>query len=362
MIPTAWQHKYSDDELNRQRTICDPLADNVVALMDRQRPSAMLEEVERRAVTEGGAFKTFLDTVNTVPDWVDWERVEQGRRVSLAFANARGMALLTSSLVEGYALSKAAHVLAATGRLHQDVVRRIYETAQMSHNMNAPGGLRPGGAGQRTTLEVRLLHAMVRKYLRAHGWDAAHYGEPINQEDMAFTVIEFDYLSVRGMERLGASLTPDDRAAMHHLWRYAAWLHGVEEALLTDSPEEEIYQYERIRVHQYEPNDESRMLARTVLTSLARKPPFYLREELLFELARTCLGDELADEYALPRHPLWQHAVEAYRQLNKAATWAHYKVPGHARISESYNFRAMRKTLRENVEKEPGKRAFREIA
>lgn len=83
-------------------------------------------------------------------------------------------------------LADAAHVLIATGRLHQDVTRRIYETAQMSHNMSVKNGMRPGGSGHRIILEVRLLHAMVRKYLRHHGWDTAKYDEPVNQEDMAF--------------------------------------------------------------------------------------------------------------------------------------------------------------------------------
>lgn len=354
--------KYTPRFLDSMREICDPLADAVVAQMQRQRPSAMLDEVERRATTEGGAFQAFLETTHQVPAWVDWGLIEQARRVQLAFSTVRGIALLTSSLVEGYSLSKATHVLVATGRLHQDVTRRIYETAQMSHNMNAKDGMRPGNAGHRIVLEVRLLHAMVRKYLRQRGWDTQHYGEPINQEDMAFTIIEFDYLARRGMERLGVALSDDDTRAVHHFWRYAAWLHGVDDALLTDSPEEEMAQYRQIRAHQYSPNEESRLLARTVLQSLANKPPFHFREAFLNEIARLCLGDALADEYALPRHGGWQHAIMALQALNKAATFAHYHLPGVARASEWFNFSSMRSTLIQNLEPDEPKRAFRHIA
>lgn len=362
MVNAEWQKKYNNEFLDSMRHLCDPLADAVTAQMDRQRPSAMLDEVERRAKAEGGAFQAFLDQANRVPSWVDWKLIEQARKVSLAFSNVRGMALLVCSLVEGYALSKAAHVLVATGRLHQDVTRRIYETAQMSHNMHVKDGLRPGGTGHRIILEVRLLHSMVRKYLKQRDWDVNKYDEPVNQEDMAFTIIEFDYLSIRGMERMGASLSESDRKAMHHFWRYAAYLHGVDERLLTDSPEEEYYQYQRIRERQYNPNEESRLLAQTVLESLAGKPPFNLKVELLYELGRLCLGNELADAYKLPQHFGWNQAIKAYIGLNKALTFAHYKVPGMAALSEAMNFRTMQKALHENLEPEESKRAFRHIA
>lgn len=357
-----WQQKYDDSVLNPLRQMGDPLADAVAAKIERKRPSHMLDEVMERARTEGGVFSDFVDQLNTVPSWVNWDAIEQARRVNLAFANVRAIALLVSSLVEGYSLSKAAHVLVATGRLHQDVLRRVYETSQMTHNMGVPGGLKPGAMGHRTIMEVRLLHAMVRKYLKQRGWDHAAYDEPVNQEDMAFTVIEFDYLAIRGMERMGASLSQDDRAASHHLWRYAAWLNGVDERLLTDSLEEEIYQYQRIHQRQYSPNEESRMLATTVITSLAGQPPFNLTEALLFELSRVCLGDELADAYELPRHKGWQQAVRAYQLANRAATLAHYRLPFVDRVSEHLNFRILHNALSKNLDADPAKRAFRHIA
>lgn len=354
--------RFTPEALQRMRHAGDPLADAVVACMDRQRPTAMLEEVERRAREEGGPFRAFLDTVNTVPEWVDWDKIEQARRVSLAFTNVRSLALLTGSLVEGYMGGKAVHVLVATGRLQQDVLHRLNETAQMTHNMHQPDGMRPGGTGHRITLEVRLLHAMVRKYLRARGWDTALYDEPINQEDMAFTAIEFDYLAVRGMERLGASLSREDREALHHFWRYAGWLHGVDEFFLTDSVEEEIELYERVCAHQYHPTEESRMMARTVLSAVAGQPPFFLPESFLHALARVCLGQGAADFYDLPQDPRWQPAILALQAANRAATLAHYRLPGFAAASRAANFRWIRRLLQNGLEAEPRKRAFKEIA
>ncbi|PNE01869.1 hypothetical protein A15D_02550 [Alcanivorax sp. MD8A] len=362
IIQPTWQHKYRDEVMDRMRYTCDPLADAVAERIERARPSQMLDEVYARAKSEGGPFADYVDQCHSTPSWVDWQKVEHAARVNLGFANVRAIALLVSSLVEGYSLSKATHVLIATGRLHQDVMRRVYETSQMTHNMNVPGGLRPGAEGHRTVMEVRLLHAMVRKYLRGRGWETDQYDEPINQEDMAFTIIEFDYLALRGMERMGASLSDDDKVACHHMWRYMAHLNGVCDDMLTDSLDEEIYQYQRIRERQYNPNEEGRLLAQAVITALAGQPPFRLQESLLYELSRICLGDELADVYELPRSAFWLRAVLAYKAANKVATLAHYRVPGVDRISERLNVRMLRAALHKNLPEDPQKRAFRHIS
>ncbi|MCH8541946.1 MAG: DUF2236 domain-containing protein [Alcanivorax sp.] len=358
--------EYPEELLARMRHTCDPLADAVAARIERQRPSQMLDEVYARAASDdrsdNAPFAAFVAQAHSVPEWVDWAQIEQARKVSLAFANVRGIALLVSSLVEGYSLSKAAHVLIATGRLHQDVLRRVYETSQMSHNMNVPGNLRPGEPGHRTIMEVRLLHAMVRKYLRERGWDVAQYDEPINQEDMAFTIIEFNYLSIRGMARMGAVLSEADQQALHHLWRYVAYLNGVDEALLTPSLADEIHLYQRIRQRQYSPNEESRQLTDAVLTALAGQPPFNLPKAFLCELSRQCLGDELADAYALPRHRGWRQAMRLYQAGNRVATLAHYRLPGFAGLTERMNFRFLSKALQDNLPSDPEKRAFRHIA
>jgi len=52
----------------------------------------------------------------------------------------------------------------------------------------------------------------------------------------------------------------------------------------------------------------------------------------------------------------------ALQAINKAATIAHYRVPGVARASEWVNFTTMRNTLMQNLDPSETKRAFRHIA
>lgn len=360
----SWQNKYTQEKMNEMRQTCDPLADAVAAKLTRRKPYQMLDEVFSRArnhSAEDGdnVFQAFLDHAHTVPDYVDWDLIARGQEVSMAFAGVRGMALLTSSLVEGYSLSKAAHVLIATGRLRQNVVKRLNETGQMTHNMMLRNELKPGGIGHRTIMEVRLLHAMVRKFLQQKGWEVERYDQPINQEDMAFTIIEFDHLAVRGMERMGAKLSKDDRYAVHHLWRYGAYLNGVDPFFITESPAEEEALYNLIRGRERNPNEESRQLVHAVLQAVAGQPPFNVSSGFLYELARICLGEELAEAYQLPTSKKWRRWAEVYRRANQVATMAHYRVPGVEMMSRKLNYQLGRKALIDGIEEQIDQRSFR---
>lgn len=359
-VPAAWMQRYNPERLSAWRQVCDPLADAAAAHLRRGKPSLMLEQLEDLALRGNADCRRFLALTSQPPVWVDWQQVEHGRRVCLAFSAVRSMGLL-AALIEGYSLSRAAHVLVATGRLNQDVARRLQETGQMNHNMNAPDGLRPGAIGHRHILEVRLLHAMVRRYLRDRHWDVSRYQEPINQEDMAFTVIEFDHLAARGMARLGATLSREDRQAVHHLWRYAAWLHGVDEALITQTPSEEEFLYEAIRAHQQQVNEDSRALTDAVLAGLAGQPPLYLGERALRALARAMLDAPLTQSLAMEKDPFADAAVALLKQANRLLTAAHYRLPGAARAAEVIHFELARRALGERLG-ESGQRAFRGLA
>lgn len=296
-----WWDKYSHERLDAWRYVCDEPADACAREIARQKPSGLLDEVERRAASEGGVFKAFLDQVWEVPGWVDFEAMEPGRRVLMRHGTLQGLVLLCSSLVEGYAFAKPSQVLVQTGRLQKDVSRRIYETGQFLHNMVGPQGLRPGSVGHRTILEVRLLHAAVRHYLDMHPgrYPVEKYQRPINQEDMAGTILEFDFMVVRGLRLLGLELSEEERVSIHYFWRYAGWLLGVKEELLTTSYQEQEILALQLHTHGYSPTPEGAQLARALLRDMSNKPPFMMPEKVLHTISRYLIGDTLADEFGI---------------------------------------------------------------
>lgn len=359
-----WWDKYSHEKLQAWRYVCDEEADACVRAILRGRPTNMLEEVERRAKTEGGVFKAFLDQCFTVPKWVDFELMEHGRRVYCRFAPLQGLVLLCSSLVEGYAFQKAVQVLVQTGRLEKDVSRRIFETGQMLHNIAGPEGLRPGGIGHRTLMEVRLLHAAVREFISRSGkWDESRFEKPINQEDMAGTVLEFDFMVVRGMKALGLRLSEEERISMHYFWRYAGYLLGVKSELLTESYQEQEVMALQLHSHLYSPTKEGEILAKSLLRDMANKPPFRFPLPVLHAFSRYLIGEELADTFDIRSNVSGRAAVQMVKTATLGMSYGHRLFPDFAlKVLEKGALAMGRNALQEGLGNDPARWAFKAMA
>ncbi|MCG8315871.1 MAG: DUF2236 domain-containing protein [Pseudomonadales bacterium] len=359
-----WWDKYSHKNLEKWRTVCDPQADDCTALIKRGRPSAMLDEVEQRARSEGGVFKTFVEHCYEVPGWVDFDTLEEGRRVFLRYAPLQGLVLLCSSLVEGYTLNKPAQVLVATGRLQKDVTKRIYETGQLLHNMVGKDHVRPGSIGHRTLMEVRLTHSAVRQFLWNGGkWQADKYDQPINQEDMSGTVLGFDFMVSRGIERLGVPLTEDEKRLMHYFWRYAGYVLGVREELLTSSIEEQSVLALQLTTHLYNPTPDGEALSKALLRDMSKQPPFNLSEDLLLAFCEFLGGPILARDFHIDASRSAKMKVRMIRQFIRMASVGRYLTPDFLqRVIEGKNHEFRRKNIFDGLGGNPDNFAFKGLA
>lgn len=306
------RNRYSSRYLDPFRQEGDPLADAVVAALGVRVRENLLSRVEIRARREGGVYREFLEACHDVPRWADFDAMEAGRRIGFKYAPVVGVALMAGSLVEGYALGNAAEVLVATGRLTQDVRRRLHETSDFVYKLALPGGIRPGGEGHRGMMKVRLLHAMIRAHLRdSPRWDRDAMGLPINQEDMAITLIQFGFEVRRGLDRLGIALSEEEQDSQHLFWRYAGHVLGVHPALLTRTRQQEEQLYATITRRQRRVTENSIVLTRAVLDGMAGLPPFYIPRSTMYQISRRLLGNELADELRIPKSLLNRGAVKA---------------------------------------------------
>lgn len=68
---------------------------------------------------------------------------------------------------------------------------------------------------------------------RLSKWDEK-LGKPINQEDLAFTLLTFSLILPRGLEKLGCRVPVADKEAFLHLWCVIGHLMGIRGELLTD--------------------------------------------------------------------------------------------------------------------------------
>ena len=239
------------------------------------------------------------------------------------------------SLIGGFSAPKITKVLEQSGYLvgpPKLAMRRLFDTGRLMVDAcaNGPDALRAGGAGWRAAVRVRALHAKVRRRLLRRGggaepgsggggggggggsggrWDVETYGVPINQEDMAATLLAFSYNVLVGVEAIrGEELPEAEQEAFLHLWRYMGHLLGVAE---THNPcaggmRLAKARLESIILHLLHPDE----LSVRVATHLLKAPYAHLCApraargfELSAQMTRLLVGDELGDALGLPFVP-----------------------------------------------------------
>ena len=185
------------------------------------------------------ALVKFYQRYAKFPSWVDRDQLERGQQVYLAYLPAISLSLYYRSLVPGFSIPHLAHVLKTTGYLappasRKRVLERLMDTGLLLLNvMVSLDALEPGtGEGWKSCLQVRILHAKVRRAIlqRTHkrAWDSHTHGIPINEEDMAATLLAFSINSLVGVEiLLGFPLPRQERLDFLALWRYLGWLLGI---------------------------------------------------------------------------------------------------------------------------------------
>jgi mpaB/rubber oxygenase-like protein len=217
----------------------DPLADAIVAEIHGEGGANTARQL-RQGIAEGlqslsrpsPAVAALLASTESMPDFVDDELLAAGSRPYFSVAPIfQQIALAVGSLVNVYSSPSIAKVLSNTGRLVEGTERRVVETGKWLLGAMLPDELRPGRAGYVATLQVRMLHANIRWSQQRHGHDAAVYGTPINQADLARTWLDFTYTPYGAVESLGVGFTADEMEQTYRMWWYLGHLLGVDPAL-----------------------------------------------------------------------------------------------------------------------------------
>ncbi|MFF0493457.1 oxygenase MpaB family protein [Nocardia sp. NPDC004068] len=224
-------------ELGEALLIGDEPMDRLVEWMSAE-GMAHTRPLFERALAEGvdavpdapEPLRAFFLRYETPPDWVDWERIRRAEKV-LRVGGTDGLYIARDvALLGGYLASGFNKTLIRTGALEKGPAKRFAETMQWALDVASDDGMRPGGVGYRSTLRVRLIHALVRRHVAAlPDWDEAEWGVPINQTDMAATLVGALISPFVGAMPMGIVPAPGDLDAAAHLTRYVGWLIGVRE-------------------------------------------------------------------------------------------------------------------------------------
>jgi uncharacterized protein (DUF2236 family) len=304
MKPQPW----TDELLNALRKQGDPLADKTVGrLFEEGKVPAANALMKQLIVNEqlsvellAPPLRDYFHRSGQLPRWADMRLVRRGEELFGRYGPHIMAALFCASLPSCYAAVPISQVLNRTARLETDPHRRIVETTQLIVDVMAPGGLAPGGRGMRSVQKVRLMHAAVRYLIHQRGvWDSS-WGQPINQEDLAATLLTFSTIVLRSLERLGCELTDEERQAYFHAWRVVGHLMGIDERLLAETPEEGARLQQVLERRLYGSSPEGQALTRALLQLMEHVIPGDIFDGMPATLMRHLLGDETAELLAVP--------------------------------------------------------------
>jgi hypothetical protein len=181
-------------------------------------------------------LRRFFTDLQTVPGWVNADMLRVGQR-ALRRGGADGMYVARDvALLGGYQFSGFNQTLLRTGALEKGSNQRFAETMQWAMDVISVGGLEAKGSGYRSTVRVRFVHAMVRRHVSAMpDWRADRWGVPVNQTDMAATLVGALIAPVVGALAMGIVMSPYELKCIAHLARYVGWLIGVQDEWLPTS-------------------------------------------------------------------------------------------------------------------------------
>ncbi len=326
----APRRPYTNERLDRARTQMDPPADAVIADIFARHD---VDGVNRVMM---GIFRTdepvppnlpplaeayFSDV--TLPVWADREAMNRAQRLFTRCGWQMATCLFCTSLPQAYAAGRGAHVLTQSQAMTKHVRQRIFETAQFLFDACGDGAFTPNGRGVRSIQKVRLMHSAMRHFLLTGAtprWDASYFGQPLNQEDLAGTLMTFSIVVLDGLESLGVQLSVQEKEDWLHHWRVVGVLLGLEEDLIPQTLDDAHELMEAIRTRQWIPSDDGRALVGPLVDMMREYFPGTTFDGFPVALIRRLSGDHCADLLGLPPVDFTAEVVDILAALERFLT------------------------------------------
>ncbi len=294
---------WTDSLLEPMRQVGDPLADAAIAELFAKSEIGAVNDLMRTLVTNEfpepstlpAVVRDYLEKTDQLPDWANPDLIAAGEQVFWRYGPKLILILHCYSLPFDYLGRNGVQVLALTTRLVSNPTRRIVEVAQFLVDIMQRGGLTaPGGRGRRTIQKVRLMHAAVRKLAASAPAWKPEFGLPVNQEDLAGTLMSFSWIVLDGLEKLGVTLPDSEREAYLHCWLVAGHLLGIRPDLLPPNVQSAEALAAAVARRQFGPTPQGQDLTRALVEMMANILPGDVLRNVAPFLIRLFLGKEWA--------------------------------------------------------------------
>jgi squalene cyclase len=319
--------RWSDEKLDAFRQVKDPMADEVIAAIfargQADAVNALMNGIFRSSDPVPAGLPpeaaAYFERV-ALPDWADPAQIKLAEQLFTRTGWQVAMGLFCSSLPQAYAAANGAHVITQTQGMTRHVRQRIFETAQFLFDVMDEGALTEGGRGVRTAQKVRLMHASVRHMLlerQTPAWDGALRGLPINQEDLAGTLMTFSVVTLDGLRLLGVPYSAEEGDAWLHAWKVVGHLLGLRHELLPTDLIDGQELMEAIRDRQWRASPDGPMLSKPLVEMMQSYFPGIGLDGLPIALIRTLAGDQCSDLIGLPPADWTKQLIDAGTLLDQ---------------------------------------------
>jgi len=306
--------KWDETYLESMRGLTDPMADEVVAHIINGNEkehinhlfSYFIGNADKLPENTHPILKNYFAESRKMPDWVDYDLLKFGQQIYIRHGLPIGMLLFYKSLPECYTGAKGAEVLLHSNRLNEKTgsmdsfARRLAETGKFIYLAMMPGALAPDGKGIVAAQKVRLIHAVIRFYIKKHAWDESRFDQPINQEDLAGTLMSFSALVLEGLDTLGTKLTVVEKEAYMHCWRVVGHIMGVHEDLIPKNAEDALALGHAVINHQKGKSKAGLSLADALLKFCNKKAPPFIKPQFHITMMHNLIGPDLAEMLGFP--------------------------------------------------------------
>ena len=250
----------------RQLTLMgDPVADACATLFPQMgfaRARALLDQALEHGIDAVAdapdELKVFMATIEHVPQWVDFERIDRATRLLRPFSAIFDQLVTRAAFMITYVNGYQGLPMLITGALSGDAAsRRIRETTSTLRMAVLPGALRRDGEAFKSAAKVRIMHAMVRYNLLHNStiWDPAVYGVPIPQVDQMGAALTPVYQLAKRALKAGRPFTRGEGDVVM-LFRYMSYLLGLHQQFLSDDPQTIVDTWQMVQAtlpHKFDP-------------------------------------------------------------------------------------------------------------
>ena len=275
----SFEGNLSEHRLNELRQLGDQQADYVISSIIKTHGAdaaktffnQLIRNIEVPLDLQTEALNDFLKQTNSIDKWVSISALDDSYKLFVDHGPKMLVILYFKSLPLLYTNQKGSRVLVNTGRLAHNAEnmtvfsRRIAETGQFLLDVLSKDGLENGGKGILSIQKIRLIHASVRHFVGDANWNKAENGVPINQEDLALTLLTFANVILTGLEQLQIKISQKQYDAYLQPWFAIGHLLGIKPELIPSNRSEAEWLLDRILTRQARENGEGKTLTKALI-------------------------------------------------------------------------------------------------